>query len=426
MRSCRSQALALLAGSALLAGTGVAQALPTNNNPANQIRFDTAAEADAKRNQLVNYIWSGGLPTASLPSVSANLGNAVFSGALTGINPALVSSVSRLDANVSNFDFHSISYLLRPSNDAYQNRVVILHQGHSNSGTPLDAGVRETANALLQQGFTVNVMQMPLFGWNTDRTANIPGQGAIDYGQLYDGHASMILNTGPVNGGMGFRLFLEPIIQSINYAQSLGDLIDISMVGISGGGWSTHLAAALDPRISLSVPVAGAAPFYVRNAGDSNTFGDQEQNYVPLFNEDIAADGSGGGVATWLEIFALGGYGAGRQQIYVTNEFDSCCFSGTFADTFDDIVSDRVDLLGAGDWDYYRDSSSNIHQIAPNTLTQIIMPALGIVRGIDDGGLEPNATPEPGSFMLAVGACASLLLMRRRRADVRRVSSPPR
>lgn len=404
----------MLTGPMLLAGSLGVSALPTNNNPANQIRFDTLAEANTKRDQLVNYIWAGGLPTTALPSVTANLGNAVFSGDLNGINPALVSSVSRLDANVSNFDFHSTSYLLRPSNDAHQNRVVILHQGHSDFGTPLDAGVRETANALLQQGFSVNLMQMPLFGWNTDRTASIPGQGTIDYGLSYNGHGSIILNTGPVNGGVGFRLYLEPIIQSINYAQTLGGLVDISMVGISGGGWSTHLAAALDPRISLSVPVAGAAPLYVRNA-DPKSLGDLEQYYAPLYDENIAPDGSGGGVATWLEIFALGGYGSGRQQIYVTNQFDPCCFAGTFPDIFDDIVSDRIDLLGAGDWDYYRDSTTGIHQIAPNTLTQVILPALGVARGINDGGLEPNATPEPGTLALAAGAFVSWLLLRRRR-----------
>lgn len=426
MHSHNSCILALLLGSALLSAAGGASALPTNYNPANQIRFDTAAEADAKRNQLVDYIWAGGLPVTALPTVTSNLGNAVFSGHLNGISSALVSSVSRLDANVSNFDFHSISYLLRPTNVAYEDRMVILHQGHSNAGTPLDAGVSQTANALLQQGFTVNVMQMPLFGWNTDRTANIPGQGTIDYGQLYDGHASIILNTGPLNGGMGFRLFLEPIIQSINYAQTLDGLIDVSMIGISGGGWSTHMAAAIDPRIMLSIPVAGAAPLYVRNTAGPNTFGDLEQHYEPMYDEDIAPDGSGGGVATWLEVFALGGYGSGRQQVFVTNEFDSCCFSGRFADTFDDIVSDQVDLLGAGDWDYYLDSTSSMHQIAPNTLTQIIMPALGIVRGIDDGGLEPNVTPEPGSLVLAAAACLSLLVMRRTRRGVSRGSSPRR
>src|SRR5687767_9859745 len=103
-------------------GTSWAQ-LPTNNNPNNQIRFDTAAEADAARANLVNYIWDGdlpvgglpvgglpgggGLPTAS-PSVTTNV---AFPTGAAGINQSYVASVDRLDVNVSNYDFHSISYL---------------------------------------------------------------------------------------------------------------------------------------------------------------------------------------------------------------------------------------------------------------------------------------------------------------------------
>ena len=32
------------------------------------------------------------------------------------------------------------------------------------------------------------------------------------------------------------------------------------MMGKSGGGWTTTLAAALDPRISFSAPIAGSIP----------------------------------------------------------------------------------------------------------------------------------------------------------------------
>jgi hypothetical protein len=34
----------------------------------------------------------------------------------------------------------------------------------------------------------------------------------------------------------------------------------IVMMGLSGGGWTTTLAAALDPRIDLSIPIAGSIP----------------------------------------------------------------------------------------------------------------------------------------------------------------------
>ena len=408
--------------SGLLVGTDAAGQLPTNNDPSNQIRFHTPTEADAKRQQLTNFIWSAGLPTDALPAITSNLGSGVFSGDLLGINQALVSQVTKLDANVSNFDFHSRSYLLTPANAVHKDRVVIVHQGHAHYNDRFDSGVGSTVNALLTQGFSVNIMQQPLFGWNNDNTAIVPGQGALYYGTEYAGHQAIIDTTGPAQGGMGFRLFLEPVIQAINYLKTLPSLIDISMTGISGGGWTTSLIAAIDTRISLSVPVAGSAPLYVRN-GDPSSIGDFEQFYAPLFDENIATDGSGGGVATWMEIYALGGYGAGRDQIMVTNQFDNCCYAGSgFATTFKDIVSNTVDLLGQGNWDYYLDSSATVHQIAPNTLSRVLFPALGVVRTIED--LDPvNRVPEPSSAALLLVSLlcqATLSYLQRRRGQAPR------
>jgi len=104
--------------------------LPTNNDPNNQIRFRTPAAADAERLRLTNFIWSEGLPTGRMPVVTRNIDKDVFAGDLAGINPSLVSQVDPLDSDVSGFDFHSISYLLRPVNTAHNNRIVIVHHGH--------------------------------------------------------------------------------------------------------------------------------------------------------------------------------------------------------------------------------------------------------------------------------------------------------
>ncbi|WP_442482219.1 hypothetical protein [Aeoliella sp. SH292] len=284
-----------------------------------------------------------------------------------------IARIDRLSANVSGWDFHQSSYLMHPKNLANSNRLAIVYQGHANT---LLGGVGATANHLLAEGFTVLTMEMPLYGWNTDTTANLPGQGALTFGS----HDQMIVNTGPANGGWGFRLFLEPVVQAINYVTATNpDLEQISMMGLSGGGWTTSMMAAVDERIDLSIPVAGSSPLYVRNAlGGGSDIGDAEQNYSPLFNENILPNGSGGGVATWLEIYALGGYGPGRQQIMVSNEFDNCCFSGTHSSSYKDIVSNRVASLGAGEWEHVLDSSHRGHQISTNLLANTISPVLGI------------------------------------------------
>ena len=299
----------------------------------------------------------------------------MFSGNLRGIDQSLVSQVAQLDSDVSGFDFHSFSYLLRPVNSANTNRIVIVHQGHAEI-EPLGGGLARTANSLLQQGFSVDLMQMPMFGWNYDHTAIVPGQGALDYDleDPYKSHVAMIHTTGPPLGGMGFRLFLEPVIQNINYLETLPGFSDITMIGLSGGGWTTHMAAAIDTRVRLSFPVAGSAPLYWRNM--VGKIDGAEEEYIPLYNEAVAPDGSGGGVATWLEIYSLGGYGNGRKQIMVTNLFDPCCFSGTYPDGFKAIVSSKVSVLGQGEWGYYRDSTTLLHEISANTLNTIILPSL--------------------------------------------------
>eukprot|EP00913_Durusdinium_trenchii_P029814 g27939.t1 len=79
------------------------------------------------------------------------------------------------------------------------------------------------------------------------------------------------------------RFFLEPVIKTINFAKErLGyesrrakhnaqpnhenpeDRTSarerVILAGLSGGGWTTTLVAALDPRIELSIPMAGSIP----------------------------------------------------------------------------------------------------------------------------------------------------------------------
>ena len=367
--------------------TTTAGPLPTNNVPGKQIRFSTPTQALAKRQQLTEFIWSTGLPTSTLPSVTTAVDGSVFAGDLAEINPSLVSQVSLIDANVSGFDFHSKSYLLRPSNATNGSHVVIVHQGHAGYDDRFAFGIEGTVNALLAEGFSVALMHMPLHGWNSDTTANIPGQGTLDYRS----HEAIINTTGAPGGGVGFRIFLEPIVQNINYLQTLSNVSVVSMLGISGGGWETSMAAAIDPRIALSIPVAGSAPLYVRNSDPSST-GDVEQFYYPLYAEDIAADLTGGGVATWLEIYALGGYGTNRRQVIVTNEFDPCCFSRRYVDSFRDVLNAAVNALGEGAWSHHLDSTTVEHEISPSTVADVILPALLQVT---------NAGPAPTTTTLA-------------------------
>jgi hypothetical protein len=75
------------------------------------------------------------------------------------------------------------------------------------------------------------------------------------------------------------------------------------MLGLSGGGWTTTLAAALDKRIALSVPVAGSLPFDLFDPFfDSRDWEQKPQR--PIYN-----------VTSITDLYVLGGRGHAQLQI---------------------------------------------------------------------------------------------------------------
>ena len=353
-------------------------------DPSGQIRFTTPAEADAKRQELSDFIWSDGLPTTALPTVVSGIS---FPGDLGGVTQSLVSKVDRLvfSTNVADHELSGYAYMMSPTTPAATPRLGIVHQGHQ--GQLID-GIDLTINHLLGEGFHVVAMQMPLVGWNSTtalRTMTLPGGSTTTFDLVSSGGHNRMFNqlSGTLDGGT-FAYFLEPVVQSVNHFvdENPGGVRDITMIGLSGGGWATHMSAAVDSRIGLSIAVAGSLPLYARPYSPGSA-GDAEQFYAPLYREIDSGDGdtipdTADGVASWLEIYALGGYGQGRRQVQVLNLYDGCCFGGTAFESYDDFVSDKVDSLGQGDWDLVSDTSHSSHMISPFTVNTVLAPAIEI------------------------------------------------
>lgn len=106
-------------------------------------------------------------------------------------------------------------------------------------------------------GFDVITLCMPLFGFNT--------YGSV----LADDEFDPTLYTSPHelfdywerNGTSALlSYFILPVLLAIDWAQTSLGHTEFAMAGCSGGGWTTTLAAALDPRISLSIPIPGPLP----------------------------------------------------------------------------------------------------------------------------------------------------------------------
>lgn len=146
------------------------------------------------------------------------------------------------------------------------------------------------------------------------------------------------------------------------------------MVGLSGGGWTTNILAAIDERIKYSFSVAGSMPIYYRS---DLSMGDIEQ-YLPELYRDIAG---------YPDLYVLGAYGKGRKQVQILNRNDNCCFGQKQHDpdrnyendlrTFEKSVKEKLTVLGAeGRYYLVIDETAPKHQISAFTLNEVILKEL--------------------------------------------------
>lgn len=325
---------------------------------AQQIRFATAEGAEQRRAKMISSIWG----TDRLPDTQPRLvPDATLPPGVT-IDAGVVARVDALVADIGDTGMRARSYVLRPvTPTADGDRFVILHQGHV--GVFDGGGLGRAASMLLRRGVNVIAMQMPLFGWN--------GSGR----DRWRTHGEMFKDLTPEEFSHRLRIFLEPVVQNVTWAlASSTNVRVIGIAGLSGGGWTTSVAAALDPRLTVSMEVAGSAPLYARTTQED--LGDREQYEESFFGEYIAEDGTGGGVATWLEIYVLAGHGAGRRAFQVNNEHDPCCFAAPIGDSYAPIVRERLRAVGPGEWSNVVDRGAVVHEISEWAVSSVLVPAL--------------------------------------------------
>ncbi|WP_425400083.1 hypothetical protein [Aeoliella sp.] len=348
------------------------------------VRFETPQQAEAVRQRMVRFIWPNGLP-ATRPTVVPLDGHPAE---LAAVDRSLVSKVERYDVDVSGFDFIQHSFAVFPKQPAEgAPRLAVVHGGHMPEGPEnyLIGGLDDTIEVLLKQGYVVAVVQMPLVTWNDDTDGVLPSGTRFEVkGRATRGHDQLMAVTEPELEGAFLRFFLEEVVQVTNELLATHEDPEIVlMIGLSGGGWTTHLSAAVDPRIDVSIPVAGSLPLYARPFSPGSK-GDAEQEYAKLYREEDT-DGDGvldkaSGIASWLEIYALGGTSPDpkrpRLEVQVLNLYDTCCFGGTVYKTYGQSLTDRVAAIDTGRWSVYSDDSHRGHAISPVVIRKVLPKAI--------------------------------------------------
>lgn len=247
----------------------------------------TPADITTKRAALITQIWGTSSATPAQPQVTLGVANP-FQGLLGNL-----LRVDQYTARMSNGQTNTSNLYLAANSNG---RVVILNTGHHTTCDWTAFGFPETLQALLDAGYSVFAMNMPSCG-------------------EVDAHNALFASYG--NAAM--RYFIEPAIQAMNYWDANRYFADYNFVGFSGGGWTAVVLAALDPRIKISVQIAGSMPGVQFVGPDNPNHGDAEQNWKPFYN-----------IAGYEDLYLMGSYEVGRKQLQILIANDSanpCCYS---------------------------------------------------------------------------------------------------
>lgn len=313
-------------------------------------------DALAKHQRLIELMWGQThLPDRMPDAVTADLSRSADSPDNRFDHLDNLRQIDRLTIDLP-FGFQSHPYLFYP-NDS-NNRLIVYHQGHRGD---FIHGI-DTIAFFLKRGYTVMAFSLPLLGLNVPPAhLDIPRIGRVP---AFRHHGHFLLLEPFVNGST-IQFFIEPIVVGLNYAHSL-NFDDYTMIGLSGGGWATVMAAAIDPRIRISYPVAGSSPLYQRldrPTDERDTeWGDYEQWLPGIFPE-----------LTYFELYTLGLLGQNRHQLAVYNKYDSCCFWGQRALHWADTLQGRLQTIdGTGTFEVFVDDSHEEHKVSEPVLNVVI------------------------------------------------------
>lgn len=323
--------------------------------------IDVSATADVLdlRRELISKVWPGtsSLDHHRLPeSVTLDVEDDY-------VRPAAAQRIDELRIEMA-YGVSSLAHHLVARSSQPAPCLVIYHHGHDE---PFTAGLA-TITHFLEADCDVLALSMPLTGRNSQPVIDVEGTGPL----ALSTHDALQLLESPDFSPLSY--FVEPTLAALNYALRKSTYARVGMIGISGGGWTTTLYAALDPRVQGSYPVAGSLPLFLRTMPPHDSWGDYEQVHPTIRR------------IGYLNLYLMGAVGTGREQVQVLHPNDPCCFSGTRSDIYASLVAKRARDSGAGSFSVYLDRTHARHAISSSALQLVATSFLRL-----PGTQEPTA-----------------------------------
>lgn len=310
------------------------------------IEIRSRADLAEKRRTLRRFIWKGHRPGDVEVRQTTSIEDERFVDFVT-----VSSQLNKLDF-IMRAGIRSTAYHFYPRRPRAQSCLILYHEGHGSG----DFNERRDLLAhFLGKGCEVAAFSMPLFGpLNNQPMIDHPRFGRV---WLTSHDHLELLNSNRFNA---ISLFLDPVVGFLNRRADEISFERIGMIGLSGGGWTTTLIAAIDERIGKSYPVAGTSPTYLRSGPDSTGLGgDWEGKYPDLYRQ-----------VNYLELYVLGTTSE-RSQIQVLNQFDTCCMWGVGYRTYARTVATLSREIAGGSFSVFLDDSHASHIISKDAIAYI-------------------------------------------------------
>ena len=316
------------------------------------VRIDGKSDIEKKRNDLTRFFWSVGSLQHSdhitfrpqLPEVESDISDFRYN------NFQNLKRIDKLTVEME-YGINSVSYLFIPEKS--NEKLILYHHGHD--GDFLLG--KDTIQFFLDRDFTVLAMTMPLDGMNNQPIVEIDGLGEM---KLISHNQFKLLESNNFNP---MKLFLDPVETNLNFVEKEYNFKRYSIVGLSGGGWTSVVYSAVDDRISDTFSVAGSIPFYLKVS--ERDIGDYEQTNIDLYE-----------ITNYLELYVLSAYGDDRKHVQIFNKNDPCCYSGNGYESYEFFIQDKLLQLGKGNFQIFIDDTHREHKIS-NTVLEYITKNIG-------------------------------------------------
>lgn len=313
-----------------------------------RLSIKSAADIIEKRSELIDYIWKDeGFPDRMPSNIEYN----VSCERLSSIRNKFESASPRLFCDLPNlksvdiitvdmeYGVNSVMFHLHPMSS--NNNLIIFHDGHT-----YDPDM-QTIKFYLARGYSVFVIYMPLYGFNNNPSVELKSGEAI---RLIEHPNFTYIESKEFSP---LKFFLEPVAIGVNYIKSNYSYDNMTMIGISGGAWTTTLYAAIDTRIKRSYVTGTALPFFILG----NEYREYEDS-LPGIRE----------IADYLELYLMASYGGGRKYTQIFNMYDPSPYRGDYVKSYGPVINDRLSLLGGGEFEYYVDDTQANHLFSSTAL----------------------------------------------------------